>query len=141
MTPIDIVWINTLNKFIMASNLIKAIEFVNNNNLIGIKAGKDRATFLDIWMVIVDNRIFARSWGFAEKSWYNNFKVDNEGELKCGENILKIKAVIPADLIEISAKINNAYLAKYNFGANAKYAIGIIQKEHILKTMEFVVNI
>ena len=46
-----------------------AIQYINSHNLIGIKAGKERETFLEIWMVTVENRIFARSWGFAEKSW------------------------------------------------------------------------
>lgn len=37
------------------------LNYVRNNNLIGIKAGKERDRFLEIWMVVVDNRIFAMS--------------------------------------------------------------------------------
>ncbi|MGB4843960.1 MAG: hypothetical protein WBP16_05800 [Ferruginibacter sp.] len=42
-------------------NRQQALNFIQTNNLIGIKAGKERTSFLDIWMVVVDNRIFARS--------------------------------------------------------------------------------
>ena len=116
-----------------------AVDYINSNNLAGIKAGAERPSFLEIWMVVVDGRIFARSWGFAEKSWYNTFLKASKGEIKCGEVVLDITAKIPQDLEVLNAKINQAYLDKYNSGDNAKYAIGITQQEHIDKTMEFVV--
>lgn len=116
-----------------------AIEYIRNNNLIGLKAGESRTTFLEIWMVIVDNRIFARSWGFSEKSWYNTFLSVNNGEIKCGKNIYKIKAEIPIDKDKISEKINIAYINKYNSGYNAKYAQEIVKQNHIDKTMEFII--
>lgn len=117
-----------------------AIAYINSNNLIGIKAGFDRPNFLNIWMVVVDNRIFARSWGFAEKSWYNSFLQNPSGQIKCGDNIFPIKAFVPVDNDLIAEKINQAYLAKYNSGHNIEYAKGIVRKEHINKTMEFIID-
>lgn len=116
-----------------------AVAFINSNNLIGLKAGKARASFLEIWMVTIDNRIFARSWGFAEKSWYATFLNDKLGQIKCGDNIFQIEAKIPTDLEDIKDKMNNQYLEKYDHGDNSIYAHGIIQEAHIAKTMEFVV--
>ncbi|GAA4440337.1 hypothetical protein GCM10023188_37460 [Pontibacter saemangeumensis] len=114
------------------------IHYINTHNLIGIKAGKERDTFLNIWMVTCEDRIFARSWGLAERSWYNTFRKDEAGELKCGDQVYKIKGVVPADLERMNAKINQAYLAKYDAGANAFYAHGITKPEHTAKTMEFI---
>ncbi len=115
------------------------INYINSNNLIGLKAGRERKTFLEIWMVTINDRIFARSWGFAEKSWYNTFLKDNKGQIKCGKDIFDIEAKIPNDLLEIENQINTAYLKKYDFGENSLYAQGIIKKEHEEKTMEFFV--
>lgn len=112
-------------------------EYINSHNLIGIKAGIERNEFLEIWMVVVDNRIFARSWGLAEKSWYNSFLKDNKGQIKCGDYIYNIEARIPTDLEMITDEINIAYLHKYNFGENAYYAQGIVTKVHEKRTMEF----
>lgn len=117
-----------------------AIEYIKSNNLIGIKAGLDRPSFLDIWMVTVDNRIFARSWGFAKKSWYNSFLQNPVGQIKCGENIFQIKAIVPADNDLITEKINLTYLSKYNSRHNIEYARGIVSKEHSNKTMEFIID-
>ena len=117
-----------------------AINYINNNNLTGIMAGSQRQTFLDIWMVVVEDRIFARSWGFAEKSWYNSFLEEPVGKIKCGENVFSIKATVPKDKAEITEKINIAYLTKYNTGHNIEYAKGIVEENHIAKTMEFIID-
>ncbi|SKC11094.1 hypothetical protein SAMN05660477_03089 [Soonwooa buanensis] len=115
-----------------------AINYINSRNLIGIKAGSDRKTFLKIWMVTVNNRIFARSWGFAERSWYNTFLNDSNGEIKCGDNVFNIKADIPKDLDALNEKISQAYLDKYDSGDNSYYAKGITEQNHVAKTMEFI---
>ena len=115
-------------------------EYIKTHNLIGLKAGELRITFLEIWMVVINDRIFARSWGFAEKSWYNTFLSDSNGQIKCGETVFNIKAIIPDDLIKISEQINNAYLEKYDSGSNSEYAQGIIRQKHIEKTMEFIIT-
>ncbi|MCB9235639.1 MAG: DUF2255 family protein [Bacteroidia bacterium] len=115
-----------------------ALHYIHTHNLTGLKAGKERVNFLEIWMVVVENRIFARSWGFAEKSWYNTFLQDEQGQLKCGTEVYDIKARIPADLERLTPAINQAYLDKYNSGENAFYARGIVEPQHIEKTMEFV---
>lgn len=122
-------------------NINNALDYIKENNLIGIKAGTQRPSFLEIWMVVVENRIFARSWGLEEKSWYNTFLENSEGQIQCGSTIYKIEALVPDDLNQITDEINKAYLKKYNFGDNSKYAIGIIEEKHIGKTMEFVIDV
>lgn len=122
-------------------NINNALDYIREKNLIGIKAGLQRPHFLNIWMVVVENRIFARSWGLAEKSWYNTFLENSEGQIECGNTIYYIKALIPDDLDQITDEINKAYLEKYNSGVNSKYAIGIIEEKHIGKTMEFIIDV
>lgn len=56
-------------------------------------------------MLVINERIFARSWGFAEKSWYNTFLSDSNGKIKCGETVFNIKAIVPDDLSEIPKKL------------------------------------
>lgn len=114
------------------------VNFINTNNLIGIKAGSARETFLNIWMVVVDERIFARSWGFSERSWFNTFLEEARGQLKCGDIIADIRAEVPVWNESLNERINQAYLAKYDEGDNSFYAKGITQPEHVAKTMEFI---
>jgi len=113
-----------------------ALQYVIENEIVGIKAGLQRETFLDIWMVVVNDRIFARSWGFAKKSWYNTFLEDSIGQIRCGKAILSVNACIPSDIDELTSHINNAYLTKYS---TKQYAKPITEKEHVEKTMEFII--
>lgn len=116
----------------------KFIKGIESEQLTAIKAGQNDHDFLNIWMVVVNNRIFARSWGFAERSWYNTFLKDNIGQIKSGDYIFNIKGEIPEDFNELVEPINEAYMKTYNFGSNAFYAEGITKEEHINKTMEFI---
>ncbi|WP_223598682.1 DUF2255 family protein [Chryseobacterium sp. GVT01B] len=120
-------------------NKEKALDYIQNHTIIGIKAGHQRPEFLEIWMVVVQNRIFARSWGLAEKSWYNTFLEDSTGEIQCGETVYSIKAMIPEDVNDLTEEINQAYLTKYNSDHNIQYSRGIIQEKHVVKTMEFII--
>ncbi|REC42689.1 DUF2255 family protein [Chryseobacterium pennipullorum] len=120
-------------------NKDNALHYIKTNTIIGVKAGQQRSEFLEIWMVEVRNRIFARSWGLAERSWYTAFLEDPSGEIRCGEVIYPIKAVIPEDINDLANEINQAYLAKYNTGHNIPYSQGIIREKHMAKTMEFII--
>ncbi|SHK10308.1 DUF2255 family protein [Chryseobacterium polytrichastri] len=121
-------------------NKKKALDYIQTHNLIGIKAGADRSSFLEIWMVVINDRIFARSWGLAEKSWYNSFLQNPKGQIQCGNLILNINTRVPTDNDALTDAINNAYLTKYNSEHNMEYAKGIIQTKHIEKTMEFIID-
>lgn len=116
-----------------------ALDYIQNHTIIGIKAGHQRPEFLEIWMIVVQNRIFARSWGLAERSWYNTFLDNSVGEIQCGETIYPIKAIIPEDISDLTEEINQAYLTKYNSEHNIQYSQGIIQEKHVAKTMEFII--
>eukprot|EP01133_Synstelium_polycarpum_P017582 gene17582-20978_t len=115
------------------------LEYIHKHNLAGIRAGKDRTTFLNIWMVTLQNRIFARSWGLAEKSWYHSLKEGEQGAIQYGTNVVLVKGIIPHDLDAITPLINAAYLLKYDTGGdNSYYAHGITEPQHIKHTMEFI---
>lgn len=123
----------------MAKFQAPLLEYIATHNLTGIKAGSTRTDFLEIWMVVVQGRIFARSWGFAEKSWYNTFLQGENGEIQAGASIVAVKGVVPEDLEKLTPGINQAYLDKYDTSAhNSFYAKGIIEPEHIKFTMEFI---
>ena len=105
------------------------------NSLTGIKAGSDRTTFLDIWMVNVDGRIFARSWGKSERSWYTTLLQGHSGQIKYRENVIDIVGKKCTDPL-INEQVNSAYLQRYTTPENRPYAIGITQPEYADYTME-----
>lgn len=111
--------------------------FLEKNTLIEIKGGRDRTTFLPIWMVEVDNRIFARSWNRSKKSWFTEFQISGVGQIKYGEQVLNVRGRKVEEDDPINSRIGEAYLEKYNQPQNLEYAEGISQREYFDYTMEF----
>lgn len=111
--------------------------YLTNNTLIEIKGGLIRPTFLQIWMVEVDKRIFARSWNKSEKSWFTEFQKTGIGEIKYGNKVIRVKGEKVNPKNPINQKISTAYIDKYNQPENLKYSRGISQPEYFDYTMEF----
>ncbi len=111
--------------------------FLEENTLVGIKGGMKRERFLQIWMVEVNQRVFARSWNKSARSWFTAFLEEGAGQIKFGESIFNVTGQKLASDAQMTALINQAYLAKYNQPYNVSYAKGITQPEYAEYTMEF----
>ncbi|MCM8568596.1 DUF2255 family protein [Gramella jeungdoensis] len=111
-------------------------DYLDKHTLIGIKGGVERPTFLKIWMVEVDERIFARSWNKSEKSWFTELQRTGIGEIKYGDKVLRVKGKKLDPNNPINQKISDAYLKKYDQPQNLKYSRGISHPEYFDYTME-----
>jgi hypothetical protein len=114
------------------------LKCINETQITGVRAGKDRTKFTGIWMVEVEGRIFARSYQLSERSWYTAFVNGDSGDIKCGKEIIPVKGLKPAGIDVINAAINKAYEKKYLVKAyNKKWVDGLAQPERVARTMEF----
>lgn len=112
-------------------------SYLKTNTLIEIKGGTNRETFLKIWMVEVDHRVFARSWNKSSKSWFTEFVKTGGGQIKYGSKIIPVKGIKLDRNDETNKLINKAYLRKYTQTENIPYVKGITQPEYADYTMEF----
>lgn len=112
-------------------------KHLQQNTLTGIKGGTSRTGFLNIWMVEVEGRVFARSWGKSERSWFTALQQEGVGEIQYGYQVLPIVGKICTDP-EINKKINAAYLKRYSTPENKVYAKAITQPEYANYTMELI---
>jgi hypothetical protein len=88
-------------------NFSKALLLcIQETQITSIRAAKDRTKFTGIWMVEVEGRVFARSYNLSDRSWYTTFLQGNEGDIKCGKEVIPVKGVKPEDLTEITEAIN-----------------------------------
>lgn len=113
------------------------IEYLGSSTLVGIKGGTARETFLNIWMVEVAGRVFARSWAKSNKSWFTAFLEEGAGQLQYGQRVLNVRGVQTHDA-ELNLLIDDAYKAKYTQEHNLPYVAGITQPEYHYYTMEFI---
>jgi len=90
------------------------LKCINETQITSVRAGKDRTKFTGIWMVEVEGRIFGRSYQLSERSWYTAFLNGDNGDIRCGKEIIPVKGSKPADIDVINGAINKAYDWEYN---------------------------
>jgi hypothetical protein len=115
------------------------LKCITETQITSVRAGKGRDKFTGIWMVVVKERIFGRSYYGAERSWYTALLKGGNGEIKCGDEIIPVKGLKPADISTINKAINKAYEKKYMVRASNKIWVdGLAAPERVARTMEFI---
>ena len=114
------------------------VAAIEASKILGIRAGaRSSHKFTGVWPIVVDGRVFARSWTMKAGGWYRTFLEDPVGALQVGEREIAVRArhVRGSRLI---AAIEEAYAAKYATPASQKYVRGFRTARRRETTTEFV---
>ena len=106
--------------------------------IMGIKAGaRSDHKFVGVWPIVVDGRLFARSWTVRRDGWCQTFLEDPLGTVQIGEREVRIRAkrVTSERMLD---KIEDAYAEKYDTKASQKYVRGFRTTRRRQTTTEFV---
>src|SRR5262245_28985934 len=92
--------------------------------IMGIKAGaRTDHKWVGVWPIVVDGRLFARSWTVRRDGWCQTFLEDPLGTVQVGDREIRIRAkrVTSERMLD---KIEDAYVEKYDTKASQKYVRG-----------------
>ena len=104
----------------------------------GIRAGRRTDhRFTGVWPVVVDGRVFARSWTLKAGGWYRTFLEDPAGTIQVGERQVKVRAV-QVRSERVRDAVEEAYAKKYATPASQKYVRGFRRARRRGATIEFV---
>jgi hypothetical protein len=108
------------------------------SKIMGIRAGaRSEHRFVGVWPIVVDGRVFARSWTSTRGGWYRTFLDDPLGTLQVGERELRVRAR-PVTSERLLDRIEDAYAEKYDTKASQKYVRGFRTPRRRATTTEFV---
>lgn len=96
------------------------VALLHKGKILGIRAGSEPHRFIGVWMVVVDGRLFIRSWSLKLRSWYRTFLVDPRGAITVEGREFAVRAVQTRSE-RIKDAVSKAYAAKYNTPASKKY--------------------
>ena len=114
------------------------VDAVDDAGIMGIKAGaKSDHKFTGVWPVVVNGRVYARSWTLKKGGWYHAFLDDPLGILQISGREIRVRAV-RARSERVRDKVEDAYAAKYDTKASQKYVRGFRTARRREATMEFV---
>jgi len=106
--------------------------------IMGIRAGaKSDHKFRGVWPIVVDGRLFARSWTLTKGGWYRTFLEDPLGVIQVGDREVRIRA-IRVKSERLRDKIEDAYAEKYATKASQTYVRGFRTPRRRDTTTEFV---
>ena len=107
---------------------------LRSSKTLRVKAG-ERHRFIGIWMVVVQNRLFVRSWSIKARSWYRTFLKDPRGFIQVGKRAIPVRAVRTRSA-RLRAAVDRAYLKKYATKWEAKYAKDLASPKSRATTIE-----
>jgi len=114
------------------------VAAIDQSKILGIRAGaRSDHRFIGIWPVVVDGRVFARSWKQAAGGWYRAFLDDPLGALQVGERQIRVR-VMRMRHARIRDAVERAYAVKYPTPGSVKYVRGFRTVRRRETTMEFV---
>jgi hypothetical protein len=110
---------------------------LDESKIIGVRAGgRSDHRFIGIWAVVVEGRVFARSWTQKPGGWYRTFLDDPFGTIQVGDRQIRVRAV-PARGTRIRDGVERAYAQKYPTRGSVKYVRGFRTPRRRETTMEF----
>jgi hypothetical protein len=114
------------------------VTAIDTSKILGIRAGaRSVHRFIGIWPVVVDGRVFARSWKQAAGGWYRTLLDDPLGAIQVGERQIRVRAMRVRSG-RIRDAVERAYAAKYPTPGSAKYVRGFRTARRRETTVEFV---
>ena len=99
----------------------EVLTVIRDAKILGIRAGNGPHRFIGIWAVVVQDRVFVRSWSLKPRSWYRTFLEEPHGAVRIAGREIAIRAVRTRSE-RLKDAVDRAYLGKYNTPGSMKYA-------------------
>jgi len=111
---------------------------IDESHILGVRAGvRSTHRFIGIWPVVIDGRVFGRSWSLKPDGWYRTLRDDPRGAIRIGTRTIRVRAVhVKSERLRDA--IERAYAEKYPTPGSRRYVRGFRTKRRRDATMEFV---
>ena len=113
----------------------KTVDAVRDSKIIGIKAGTEPHKIIGVWVVVVENRVFIRSWSMKPRSWWRTFLEEPRGILAIGGKEIPVRA-IQTKSERLKDLVSEAYAEKYNTKSSLHYVRDFAQPKRRDTTTE-----
>lgn len=114
------------------------LEAIRTDKILGIRAGTDSThRVIGIWAVVVEGRVFVRSYSMKPRSWWRTFLEDPQGIITVREKEIPVRAVQTRSE-RIKDLVSEAYKEKYNRPGDIQYVKDMSKKKSRDTTTELV---
>jgi len=113
------------------------IAAIREGKILGIRAGTKPHRIIGIWAVVVEGRVFVRSWSLKPRSWYRTFLEEPRGVIEVNGRRIPVRAVFTRSE-RLKSLVDRAYREKYNTPGSLHYVRGFKEKKRRDTTTELI---
>jgi len=114
----------------------KIVEAFQSAKILGVRAGTEHR-YTGVWVVVVDSRIFARSWDNKPTGWFQAFRKEPNGTVQVGELELPVRGKLVRSA-RLRDAVTVAFGEKYPTKGSRKWVEGFADPARVVNTIEFV---
>lgn len=112
------------------------VEALDKAKILGVRAGSEHR-YTGVWVVVVEGRVFARSWNDKPTGWFRAFKKESNGMIQVGGSEMAVRGK-PVRSARIRDAVTAAFAEKYNTKGSLKWVEGFAEPERVSNTLEFI---
>lgn len=116
-----------------APPLLRVLE---KAKILGVRSG-DEHRYTGVWVVVVEERVFVRSWSDKPTGWYRAYRAEPRGSIQIEGRDVAVRAK-PVRSERLRAAVTRALAAKYDTKASQKWTSGFAEPQRELTTLELV---
>ena len=113
------------------------VATIREAKILGIRAGTKPHRIIGIWVVVVEGRVFVRSYSLKERSWYRTFLEEPRGIIEVNGKQMKVRPVFTRSE-RLKKLVDRAYAEKYNTPGSLIFVKGFRVKKRRDTTTELV---
>ncbi len=110
------------------------IQALAQARILAVRAGADHR-YTGVWVVVVERRVFVRSWNDKPTGWYRAFRQEPRGSIQLGGREIAVTARQTRSE-RLRDAVSDAYAAKYHTKASQKWVAGFAEPHRKLTTLE-----
>ena len=97
------------------------VAAIRQGQVLGIRAGTEPHRIIGIWAVVLQGRVFVRSWSLKPRSWWRTFLEEPRGIVQAAGRTIPVRAVQTRSE-RLKDAIDRAYLEKYHTPGSVRFA-------------------
>jgi hypothetical protein len=106
----------------------EVVTVIRNSKILGIRAGTKPHRIIGVWSVVVENRVFVRSWGVKENGWYRAMVEEPRGAIEVDGREIPVRTVFTRSE-RLKKAVDRAYAGKFNTPSSKHFVQGFARSK------------
>lgn len=113
------------------------VAAIRDGKILGIRAGTKPHRIIGIWAVVVEGRVFVRSYTLKPRSWYRTFLEEPRGVIEVDGKKIPVRPVFTRSE-RLKKLVDRAYAEKFPTPGSRQFVEGFKEKKRRDTTTELV---